>query len=231
MAISVRPAAEPPALLRHHPVGASTGYMAESRGDWPAQVEAAWEVSRFAVELSALAEDEVDGLVRYLRGKPRLPFGYVSVHGPSKNRAMPEPDLVALLSGLAPLVNAIVMHPDTVADPESYRALGRKLVLENMDARKPDGRTVEELTAWFGELPEAGFCFDIAHAWSIDESMSEGVALLDSFRARLRHLHVSSLSEDLHHIPLTDEHEALFAPLLRRCRDVPWVLEAPLRDA
>lgn len=231
MAITVQSGTEPPALVKHHPVGASTGYMSDSRGDWSAQVDSAWEVSRFAVELSALAEEELDGLVAYLGGAPRLPFGYLSVHGPSKNRAMPDRDLVALLVGLAPLVSAIVMHPDTIGDPTPYRALGRKLVLENMDARKPDGRTAEELVPWFAELPEAGFCFDIAHAWSIDEDMSVGVELLDAFRVRLRHLHVSSLSSELRHVPLTEEHEALFRPLLRRCRDVPWILEAPLRDA
>lgn len=231
MAVFIRDLGEPSVVLRHHPVGASTGYMSELRGDWPAQVDAAWDVSRFAVELSALGEEELDGLAGYLRDEPRLPFGYLSVHGPSKNRAMPEPDLVALLADLVPLVSGIVMHPDTIGDPAPYRALGRKLLLENMDARKPDGRTVDELDVWFAELPNAGFCFDIAHAWSIDEDMSVGAELLDAFRARLRHLHVSSLSSDLHHMPLTEDHEALFTPLLRRCRDVPWILEAPLRDA
>lgn len=230
MAISVRPLADSSPLAGHHPVGASTGYMVDSRGDWSAQINEAWEVSPFAVELSALAEDELDGLSNYLAAGPRLPFRYLSVHGPSKKRAMSEAELVEKLDGLAPLVDAIVMHPDTITDPTPYRRLGRKLLVENMDSRKADGRTVDELRSWFGELPEAGFCFDIAHAWSIDEDMSVGWNLLDAFRGRLRHLHVSSLSDELHHIPLTEEHEELFAPLLERCRDVPWILEAPLRD-
>lgn len=230
MAISVRPVAEPSALRRHHPIGASTGYMSDLRGDWPAQIDLAWTFSPFAVELSALAEQELDGLLRYLQDGPPLPFRYLSVHGPSKNRAMPETELVAILGSLMPLVSAIVMHPDTIGDPAPYRSLGRKLVLENMDARKPDGRTVAELSTWFSELPEAGFCFDVAHAWSIDQAMGEGSDLLDAFRGRLRHLHISSLSDELHHIPLTADHEDLFAPLLDRCRDVPWILEAPLRN-
>jgi hypothetical protein len=204
--------------------------MSDSRGQWSAQIDAAWAFSPFAVELSALAEQELDGLIRYLQNGPPLPFRYLSVHGPSKNRAMPETDLVAVLSGLAPLVSAIVMHPDTMIDPAPYRLLGRKLVLENMDARKPDGRTATELDPWFAELPDAGFCFDIAHAWSIDQTMGVGMGLLDAFRGRLRHLHVSSLSDELHHIPLTADHEERFTALLDRCRDVPWILEAPLRD-
>lgn len=230
MAISVSSAARFSILHSHHPVGASTGYMYDLRGDWPAQVDQAWQLSPFAIELSALAEEELDDLGRYLASRPRLPFRYLSIHGPSKGRAMPEPALVARLQELATLADGIVMHPDTIEDPDPYRALGRKLLLENMDGRKERGRSVEELAQWFAELPQAGFCFDIAHAWSIDESMSAGADLLDAFRPRLRHLHVSSLSPELHHVPLTEKHEELFMPLLQRCLDVPWILEAPPRD-
>ncbi len=205
--------------------------MEDSRGDWEAQVELACRVSPFAVELSALAEEELAALTRYLTSEPSLSFRYLSIHGPSKGRAMAEPELVAALLELSHHGAGIVMHPDTIEDAVPYRELGRKLVLENMDERKEDGRTVEELSRWFDELPEAGFCFDIAHAWSMDDSMAVGEDLLDAFRTRLRHLHVSSLSPDLHHVPLTAEHEELFMPLFNRCLDVPWILEAPLRGS
>jgi len=230
MAVPVSSASRFSVLRSHHPVGASTGYMYDLRGDWPAQVDQAWQVSPFAIELSALAETELDSLAGYLASGPQLPFRYLSMHGPSKGRALPEPELVARLGEVSALAGGIVMHPDTIEDPAPYRALGRTLVLENMDARKGDGRTVDELAPLFAELPEAGFCFDIAHAWSIDETMSAGADLLDALRPRLRHLHVSSLSPELHHLSLTEDHEELFMPLLRRCRDVPWILEAPPRD-
>lgn len=230
MAISVSSAARFSILHSHHPVGASTGYMSDLRGDWPAQVKQAWQLSPFAIELSALAEAELDDLAGYLASRPRLPFRYLSIHGPSKGRALPEPALVERLAEFSAFAAGIVMHPDTIEDPAPYRALGRTLMLENMDARKKDGRTVDELAPWFAELPEARFCFDVAHAWSIDERMSTGAELLDAFRSRLRHLHVSSLSPELHHVPLTEEHEELFTPLLQRCLDVPWILEAPPRN-
>jgi hypothetical protein len=223
--------AEPGLVLAHHPLGASTGYMGDLRGDWPAQVGQARELSPFAIELSVLSEEEIDGLASYLAGGPPLPFRYLSIHGPSKGRAMSESALVDVLLELSVHAHAVVMHPDTMEDPAPYRSLGRKLVLENMDAGKHDGCTVDELDRWFAELPEAGFCFDIAHAWSIDETMTVGGDLLDSFRTRLRHLHVSSLSPDLHHTSLTEEHEELFVPLLQRCLDVPWILEAPPRHS
>lgn len=201
--------------------------MQKLRGDWHAQVAEAWSVSSSAIELSALSERELPSLAEYLRGAPSMPFRYISIHGPSKGREMDEERLVFALGQLARCAHAVVMHPDTMEDLGLYRPLGHKLLLENMDARKTEGRTREELEGSFAELPEAGFCFDIAHAWSMDRSMKLANDLLDGFGERLRHVHLSSLSEELHHVSLTAEDEELFQPVLRRCLDVPWIFEAP----
>lgn len=219
----------PPRVLEHHPLGASTGFMAGTRGDWPALVEEASRLSSFAVELAALAEDELPALLDFLASAPPLPFRYLSVHGPSKGRRMPEAEMVARLAGLPPFVDAIVLHPDQIEDPAHYTSLGGRLVIENMDSRKPAGQQGEELEALFEELPAAGFCFDVAHAWTVDPTMALGRDLLDRFAPRLRHVHLSSISPDHKHVPLSAEHEELFAPLLSRCRDVPWILEAEPR--
>lgn len=88
-----------------------------------------------------------------------------------------------------------------------------------------------QLRRKFAELPQAGFCFDIAHAWSLDKSMGLAAEMLEEFSPRLRHVHLSSLSPDLHHVPLSEEDEELFMPLLERCLDRPWILEAPPRDS
>jgi hypothetical protein len=211
----------------HLTVGCSTGYMHEQRGDWPGLVRQAAAQSSFAVELAALSEPELPGLVRYLESGPSLPFLFVSVHAPSKHRRIPELDLVNMLAGLPHWVDAVVVHPDSIDEPSLYEQLGRTLVIENMDARKPIGQTAEQLEQLFDELPEAGLCFDVAHAKSVDPSMEEGARILDEFGDRLRHVHLSSLDDTCHHVPLTAADESLFAPLLSRCRDVPWILEAP----
>jgi hypothetical protein len=203
--------------------------MADQRGNWLQQVEMAWEVSPFAVELSALSEPELPSLAEFLDAGPSLPFRYISIHGPSKSLQGDEEKLVSELSDLARYANAIVMHPDTIENPVLFRALGHKLLLENMDARKESGRSRQELEPLFGELPDAGFCFDVPHAWSVDPTMEVAGELLEGFGRRLRHVHLSSLSEDLHHVPLTAEDEALFRPTLQRCLDVPWIFEAPPR--
>jgi hypothetical protein len=120
------------ALPRHDsgapPSGAVGSFDMESlRGNWEAQVAEAIAVSPFAIELSALAENELDSLVAYLGLRPKLPFRYLGVHGPSKARRLPEEKMVARLMRLAPEADAIV---------ECSRAgvLGRESVVDGDQA-------------------------------------------------------------------------------------------------
>src|SRR5215216_1718005 len=108
--------AESGVVSQHHPLGASTGYMTDSRGDWPAMVAEALELSPFAAELAALSEVELPGLEAYLSARPELPFAYLSVHAPVKHLRMPEAELVRRLMRLAALVEGIVVHPDAMDD-------------------------------------------------------------------------------------------------------------------
>ena len=62
----------------------------------------------------------------------------------------------------------------------------------------------------------------------IDPTLAQGHEILDRFGDRLRHLHVSALDAAHHHVALSAEQEERIRPLLERCRDVPWILEAPL---
>lgn len=223
--------AEARSIAAHHPLGASTGHLSP-RGDWDALLHAARGFSTLAVELAAISEPEFLTLAQWLPVAARgLPFRFLSVHAPSKHRTLTEAELVAALAMLPADVDAIVVHPDTIEDVEAWRVLGATLVLENMDDRKPTGRTVEELGPYFEALPSAGFCFDVAHADAIDDELDEAHAMLDAFGERLRHVHVSSLDEQSHHVALHPEDERRFAGPLARCRDVPWILEGPLTIA
>lgn len=208
-------------------MGASTGFLEGLRGRWDELLLRSLSVSSFAAEFAALSEPEFGGLARFLRDRPRLPFLYLSVHAPVKQRAATDETLVDWLGALSPRVESIVVHPDVLGSLGVYRRLGRRLVVENMDRRKTSGRTADELAAVFSALPEAGFCFDIAHAWSIDPTMRVANELLDRFADRLRQVHLSSL-EGGKHVPLMREHEPLFLPVLERCSDVPWILEAAM---
>lgn len=202
--------------------------MDDLRDQWEALIDRAAGCSSMAVELSAVSAAELPGLVRYLDSAPRLPFLFVSIHAPSKDVSGDEEELVNTLLRVPAWIDAVVVHPDTVVDASLYRRLGRRLAIENMDSRKSSGHRADDLDALFAELPEAKLCFDVAHAKDIDPTMGVASEILHRFARRLSHVHLSSLDSSRHHVSLTESDESLFASVLRRCRDVPWILEAPL---
>jgi hypothetical protein len=208
-------------------VGPSTGYMVGARGDWPRLVAAAETCSLDVVELSALSARELPSLLRFLADAADLPFGHVSVHGPSKGWEGTPAALATALGAIPAYVDGIVMHPETIGDVQVFADLGGRLRLENMDTRKDDARTVAELARYFEALPAARFCFDVAHAQLHDASMGLAHELLDAFGDRLAEVHVSSIQADGEHVPLRAADAEAFLPVLARCAGVPWVLEAP----
>jgi sugar phosphate isomerase/epimerase len=209
-------------------VGASTGFLSDLREDWPAMIEASIAVSDQVIELSALSGDELHGLTGYLRTDDVTGWPHVSVHGPAKRWASTPHALADALAALPASIDGIVMHPETLRDPTTFESLSARLWLENMDTRKADARTVDELARYFELLPDAGFCFDIAHAWLHDPTMGLAHALLDAFDERLAEVHLSSILPSGRHVPLRPSSLAVFEPILARCVGVPWILEAPL---
>jgi hypothetical protein len=214
--------------------GLSTGWDPETREDWVRALAVADDFSGSAVELSALSLQELPGLLAFLEGDALVALAdeHVSVHGPVKGLTGDWATLTAQLEALPDTVATIVMHPDTLSD-DSFpylRKLGARLVLENMDCRKEDCRTPEELARVFAALPEAGFCLDVAHVWTVDPTLALGHQLLDAYGSRLREVHVSGIEPDGKHRPTTQADLARYEPLLTRCRQVPWVFESPLVD-
>lgn len=202
--------------------------MDDARDDWVRLTSRGAQQSRRAIELSALSEPELPALLSFLR-HTSVPFDFVSVHAPTKNRTATDRQLVDLLLTVIDRIDAVVFHPDAIDDPAALKPLGSKLAIENMDARKEGGQTATELEALMTELPEARLCFDVAHAGSIDREMEVGADILNHYWKRLSHIHLSSLDDECHHVPITDEDLDRFWPLLARCRDLPWILEAPLQ--
>lgn len=222
--------------------GLSTGWEADLRGDWEAQVSAAREFSTSWIELSALSRTELASPAGYLSSAASRELEEVagcSLHGPAKHIAS-DPDRaasaeewrkadgeLAALPGLERF-SGIVLHPDTAPDLSALEPIAGRVIFENMDCRKRDCRTADELERVFAALPEAGFCLDVAHAWTIDPTLEEGRRLLDRFGGRLTHVHVSGIEPNERHRPTTPADLARYAPLLERARHVPWTFESPV---
>jgi hypothetical protein len=181
-------------------LGFSTGALA--KGDFRAGLEAQRSMGFDAVELSALRSDELPPLMAALPALDLRGFRHVSFHAPSKLARRDEPGLVAMLNAV-PSSWPIIVHPDLIEVPARWRFFGRRLCLENMDQRKPVGRTVPEMEGLFEQLPEASFCFDIGHARQVDPTMGIAIGMLSRFRSRLRQIHMSEVDPGGRHIPIS----------------------------
>lgn len=181
------------------PIGFSTGALA--RGDFRTGVEMQRSLGARAIELSALRAQELAPLLEALDDLNLGAFEHISFHAPSDLRGMNAEDVIALLSRL-PSAWPIILHPDVVVDPEPWRLLGNRLCLENMDQRKPVGRTVSEMELMFRSLTDATFCFDIGHARQVDPTMGIAMGLLQRFQSRLRQIHISEVDPRGKHIPI-----------------------------
>jgi len=84
-----------------------------------------------------------------------------------------------------------------------WREFGDLLCVENMDKRKPIGRTARELDRIFTQLPGASLCFDIGHARQCDPTMTEAYLILREFGSKLRQIHVSEVNTASKHDPLS----------------------------
>ena len=211
-------------------IGFSTGAIAKD------YFKKAVEISRLqkldAIELSALRKEELPGIVDWLKHPTPAGFSYLSIHAPS--RYAPDEE-AAIANSLLPAIEngyRVVIHPDAVCQPARWRAFGKWLCIENMDKRKPVGRTATELRKIFSKLPEASFCFDIGHARQVDPTMSAAGEMLREFRGRLAQLHVSDVNSSSQHERLNwcaSESFAKVADLVPA--ETPWILETPMNAA
>lgn len=182
-----------------------------------------------ACELSALRENELSPLVDALKTIPLAKFRYVSLHAPSRLETLTEECAVELLRRVVACGIRIVCHPDIISKPALWRSLGSSLLIENMDKRKPIGRTAEELEGVFDALPEAGFCLDLGHARQVDPTMGEARELLSTFGSRLRQLHVSEVNSHNAHEALNLAAIESFGDLASLLpQDVPAIIESPV---
>ena len=203
----------------------ATGSYVEERDDWLSAVERAHGERWRFLELAAIVEPLLGTLEPFLAERRALldEFERVSLHAPIRfDSAEATSETIMNL----PLEGDVIFHPDTWGEERALDRLGARVVFENMDVGKPFGRSVSDLRGVFAEHPEAGFCLDVAHVWTNDPSLRLGHDLIDAFGGRLRQLHVSGIEPDGTHRTTTQPDLDLYRPLLERCKDVPWILEA-----
>jgi predicted dehydrogenase len=182
-------------------IGFSTGAIAKS--DYWAALASLRRYGVSAVELSALRFSELFPLVKALPEMDLSQFEVISFHAPSRFDSHEERSVVNELQAVARLAIPIVVHPDIMYSLALWAPFGKQLLIENMDKRKPVGRTVEELSELFVRLPEARLCFDIGHARQVDPTMAQARKILEKFSDRLAEVHLSEVNSSSRHDPLS----------------------------
>ena len=212
-------------------IGFSTGSLAHQ--DVKRGLRMATHKRAKAIELSALREDELDPLIASLDSlsEDLKSFEHISFHAPSKLRQLTEQQFVDKLMPVAERGWAIIIHPDVIKDVSLWRKLGRAVCIENMDNRKPVGRTFAELEQFFDALPDAKFCFDIGHARQVDPTMCEADTMLREYANRLAQVHLSLVNSKSHHERLDFSSIQSFRKVWELIpNDVPIILETPVNS-
>ncbi|HEU0013124.1 MAG TPA: hypothetical protein VFQ45_05545 [Longimicrobium sp.] len=207
--------------------GFSTGAVALA--DFERAIDLLSTTAATAIELSALRFGELPALMAAIPTLDLVKYKYVSVHAPGAFSAAEEPQVVELLQAAADREWNIVLHPDTVHDHAVWAPFGSLLCIENMDRRKPIGRTAAELSRIFERLPDASLCFDFAHARQCDTSLTEAFWILEEFATKVAQVHISELDGHSRHVRLSPGGVAAcrsFAEWIPQ--DVPLIIEAPV---
>jgi hypothetical protein len=207
-------------------IGFSTGALA--LGDFRSALKILSALPLEAVELSALRERELFPLLDAFDDLDLSQFSYVAIHAPSKIDRDLERVASARLTAFAERGLPIVVHPDAVHDWDQWVPMGRMLCIENMDKRKPIGRTELELQRIFERIPEASLCFDIGHARQVDPTMTEAWRILTRFGHKVIQLHVSEVGTSSRHECLSFASKVAFQQVAYLIPDgVPLILETP----
>ncbi|RZJ56297.1 MAG: hypothetical protein EOO44_00065 [Flavobacterium sp.] len=210
-------------------IGFSTGSIA--KGNFRLALDLLKKTSANVIELSALREDEFLPLLKVLDDLDLSKYKYKSFHAPSKLGSFSEVQFVSHLERVARRGMHIVVHPDIITDFILWQRLGKYLCLENMDKRKHIGRTSKDMETLFQKLPDASFCFDIAHAKQVDPTLNEGARMIELFKERLVQVHMSEVNSDSAHHSITFDSILAYSSLVCQIPNItPIVLESPLKD-
>jgi hypothetical protein len=208
-------------------IGFSTGALAFA--DFRRGLSLLGQTTARAVELSALRLAELDPLVNALDEIDLHQYEFVSVHAPSGVRAEDERHVVKRLEMVAAYDIPIVVHPDSIHNDSLWYQFSELLQIENMDKRKPIGRTREELSCLFDRFPDAALCLDLAHARQIDPSMTETSLILRDFGSRLAEIHLSEVNDASKHESISYSATLAYQQIAHLVPDhIPIILESIL---
>jgi hypothetical protein len=210
--------------------GFSTGAIAF--GDFRHALRMLERVDVNAVELSALRLNELQPLVESLDTLALQRYEYVSLHAPGKFSSEEEPAVVQQLMRVADRGWYVIVHPDSLINYRLWLPLQERLCFENMDKRKPIGRTASELWPLFDRFKNAHFCFDIGHAHQIDRTMTEACVIAQKFKHKMRQIHVSEVNTRSEHVAISATLEFALSKVIQAVDETaPVIIESVIPES
>lgn len=211
-------------------VGFSSGAIAH--GDFMSALAILGEGKFPCLELSALRISELKPLIEALPGMDLSVYSYISFHAPSNFSRDEEAWVSDMLFSDVPEQWPIVIHPDTIFDFRRWTRFGRRLAIENMDRRKPIGRTASELSVIYENLTDASLCFDVGHARQCDASMTEAFLILSQFQEKLVEVHISEVNSASQHDPISHGAKIAFQQIAGMIPErIPVIIESRVTRA
>jgi hypothetical protein len=205
-------------------IGFSTGAIAKA--DYRKALADLRAFNIQTVELSALRRSELPPLISDLRDLGLDDFDFVSFHAPSRFEASDEHLVVESLDRVWDCGIPIVIHPDVIYTSAMWEHFGSLLFIENMDKRKPVGRTASDLGKLFQQFPSARLCLDIGHARQVDPTMMEARLILEQYPDRLAQVHISEVNTASRHDPISPNAVRAFRSIAHLIPEhIPIILE------
>lgn len=152
-------------------------------------------------------------------------FTYWSCHLPDKPEVS-DRDLTRMICQDSTHTDNFIIHANKIKLPSEWEPYQDKVLVENMDNNRTFGRYPEEMEEIFDSLPNAGFCFDLGHAFQVDPTLSLAKEMVAAFGDRLKELHISYVDQEGHHHSIPGELFEPFAEITQNIpQDIPTIIE------
>lgn len=178
-------------------LGYSTGVFFAYNIPLLQKVELIYKTQSDAIELGFTKKERLKGSFDTKLYHLVKKFKYRSIHAPVIDIRYPSKDskwIIEKVLTLAENINAntVLFHPDLIDDfVWLNKQFGNLLAFENMDRRKPYGKSVKDMKEVFNKSPKAKWVFDVNHLYTINKTMSKTTVYYESLKDRLCHYHLS----------------------------------------
>ncbi|MDP1629560.1 MAG: hypothetical protein Q8L57_02985 [bacterium] len=154
-------------------------------------------------------------------------FEYVSLHAPKfdyadNNETRKIFEKISKINVLRKL-DAVVFHPDNVADFSIFDKTDFPVAFENMDNRKKHYRAPDEIIPLFDINNDFKLVLDLNHVCSNDPSMALATEFYRKFKSRITHIHLSGYAG--YHEPLFQTKQLEIIRAVKNL-DTPIIIES-----